>query len=330
MKRVSWYSPQIGTANGFGYAAVSLIEALNRKGIAMDHTMGEGPHRNNKVHISWVQPEWYEGEKDQYKIGYTPWESTELPKSWPRYMNEMDEIWTPSRFCADLFRSDEQINRPIHIVPHGVNPEHWPITKREWNKRARFVFLHVGGPTERKGAQKVVDAFIDLFDGDNRFWLHLKTNGYTECRYWDRGAFKSAADHPQIFIYPNEMPVEQLYRMYSNANCMVYPSNGEGFGLIPFQAIASGLPTIVTNGTAMADYAHLSMPLKFAWTEGNGVHLGNWCDPDTEHLRYLMQHVVDNYEQESESVLDGANWLHQNQTWDHVADQVVDLIGDKL
>lgn len=325
MNRISWYTPPIGDSCGFGYAAVCLIHALQRKGYAVDHN-----NTTNPVHISWVQPEWYEGEPHQYKIGYTPWESTGIPKSWPKYMNRMDEIWTTSTFCKDIYDNDERIEKIATLVPHGIEPDDYPITERIYDRRGYFTFLHVGGPTERKGAQRVFDAFLDLFDGDNKYQLVLKCNGYTECRYWDGGNFKSAADHPQVRIIPAELPIAEMYALYKRVNCLVYPTNGEGFGLIPFQGIATGLPTIATNGTALSDYMHLSLPLNYTWTEGQGVHLGQWMEPSDTHLRELMTHVTENFEAEHERALKGAEWIHNNLTWDHVADHVIKLIGDKF
>jgi glycogen synthase len=41
------------------------------------------------------------------------------------------------------------------------------------------------------------------------------------------------------------------------SHALLYPSHGEGFGLIPLDVIASGLPTIYSANSAMLDYQDL-------------------------------------------------------------------------
>lgn len=324
MKRISWFSPPVGDKNGFGYAAVCLLKALNQKGVYVDYNLP-----TNNVHVSWVQPEWYEGEKHQYRIGYTPWESSEIPKSWPKYMNQCQEIWTPTTYCKEIFE-EQGVTVPVKLVPHGVDPDHYELIDRGEYPKDFFVFLHVGGPTERKGAQRVFDAFIDLFDGDRKFQLILKVNIHTEVRYWDKGVFRPANEHPQVTVIADQLEVNNLAHLYRIANCVVYPSNGEGFGFIPFQGIATGCPTILTDGTGMRDFAHLSMPLRWTETDGNGIHLGKWMEPDPAHLRELMQQVVDNWIEEKEKAIEGGRWIQKNLSWDRVADLVIEILGDKI
>ena len=101
MDEIGWFSPPgIGDGVGYGYAAIKTIESLNNKKIKVSY---DSP--NTKAHISFVQPEFYHGNLDQYRIGYTPWESSKIPELWPSKMNEMDEIWTTSNYCVDIFKS---------------------------------------------------------------------------------------------------------------------------------------------------------------------------------------------------------------------------------
>jgi glycosyltransferase involved in cell wall biosynthesis len=238
------------------------------------------------------------------------------------------EIWTPSQYCVDIFE-ENNLNKIIRKVPHGIDPELWKIENRYLTDK--FIFFHVGGPTARKGGQRVVDAFLDLFDGNDDVMLILKSNEDTECRFYENGVdFKSAAAHPQIVSINYQVAVEDLVRLYNRSHCLVYPTNGEGFGLIPFQGIATGLPTIVTNATACADFAELSVPLDSKPSKGVGIHLGDWVEPDADDLRDKMRYVYDNYNEVKEKTLESARLIHNTQTWYHVAAQVIDILGEKI
>jgi glycosyltransferase involved in cell wall biosynthesis len=324
MKQLGWFSPPgIGDKMGYGYAAVMLIKALQEHDVKVAYD-----DRSAKCHVSFIQPEFYSGNLDQYRIGYTPWESSVVPDSWEGTMSQMQEIWTPSQYCVDIFE-ENNLNKIIRKVPHGIDPELWKIENRYLTDK--FVFFHVGGPTARKGGQRVVSAFLDLFDGNDDVMLILKSNEDTECRFYENGVdFKSASAHPQIVSINYQVAVEDLVRLYNRSHCLVYPTNGEGFGLIPFQGIATGLPTIVTNATACADFAELSVPLDSKPAKGVGIHLGDWVEPDADDLRDKMRYVYDNYNEVKEKTLESARLIHNTQTWHHVAAQVIDILGEKI
>ena len=67
---LSWFTPSLGAMMGYGVAAVGLIRGLMNQQCYVGYN---SPHP--KVHVSFVQPEWYLGTDKQYKIGYTPWVS---------------------------------------------------------------------------------------------------------------------------------------------------------------------------------------------------------------------------------------------------------------
>jgi len=308
---------------GYGYASVCLIQALQRKEVRVDFMSEKAP-----VHLNFIQPEWYQRPNlKQYRIGYTPWESTVIPDGWPALMNAQDEIWTPSNFCKDVFA---RYGIESKVVPHGIDPEVYSISERTLNDK--FIFFHIGSPTERKGSQLVVDAFVDLFEGNDDVQLLLKSSGPTNARWRDKkDVYRgNAGNHPQISVVEFDISTEDMAKLYHRSHCFVYPSNGEGFGLIPFQAMATGMPTIVTDATAMSDFAHYGLPLKSTPEEGYGIHLGEWAAPDEDHLRELMLHVYANWAEENKRAIQNARIIHNTQTWDHVAQQVLDILGDKL
>ena len=320
---ISWFTPPVGPGVGYGYAAVETITALNQKGIVVNWKV-EYP----KVQISFVQPDFYEGNNSQWRVGYTPWESSQIPIHWVEKMQTRDEIWTPTSYCKEVFEH-YKVNDIIRVVPHGIDPEIWKIENRFL--RDKFVFFHVGGPTARKGGQRVVDAFLDLYEGNLDYILVMKSNEVSEARCISpMGTFGNVSAHPQILVIPDVLDIYDLVKLYNKAHCMVYPTNGEGFGLIPFQAIASGLPTICTNATGCKDFAELSVPLDSKPTQGVGIHLGSWVEPNKDDLRDKMKYVADNYDEVKEKTLHSARVIHNTQTWGHVAQQIIDLSGDKI
>jgi glycosyltransferase involved in cell wall biosynthesis len=76
----------------------------------------------------------------------------------------------------------------------------------------------------------------------------------------------------------------ELTGLYEQCDVLVYPSYGEGFGLIPLQALATGMPVIST--TDWAPYAsHIDFPIsaradRSIWS----VHPGDVYYPNYDEL----------------------------------------------
>ena len=193
----------------------------------------------------------------------------------------------------------------------------------------RFNFIHVGGDSKRKNAQMAVDAFLELYDGNDDFRLILKYNKYCYAEVYLNGQLVPASHHPQIISIPENISTDDLVSLYHKCHCMIYPTMGEGFGLIPFESIATGLPTIVTNLTGCADFANYGIPLeaeliKADWQD----HLydcdtGEWASPDFEQLLQLMEHVVNEYDDFKKYAVKSARIIHSEWSWASVADKIL-------
>jgi glycosyltransferase involved in cell wall biosynthesis len=120
-----------------------------------------------------------------------------------------------------------------------------------------------------------------------------------------------------------------MVKLYHESHCLVYPTMGEGFGMIPFEAICTGMPTIVTNATGCKDFAQYSIPLdadfiSADWnTNAYGEDTGSWASPDIEQLTQLMTTVVDEYDEFKKYTIKSAKTLHLENSWDSIADKMI-------
>jgi glycosyltransferase involved in cell wall biosynthesis len=270
----------VGTSCGYGYTAVELIKAWQALKVPV-WWWGD----NCDVCFNFAQPYGYDfpGEHNApVTIGYTPWESTKIPYGWADLMNQMDEVWTTSEACKDWFINNG-VYRRVRVLPHGINSEHFPLTKRSLAPGDVFRFLHIGEPAERKGGQIVYEAFCDLFAGNNKVSLTLKGNP----------RFK--VDAPNVNVIREDLSQEELRGLYLSHHAMVYPTSGEGFGLIPFQAAATGMPTLVTDWSGPHDYIKYCWPIKVTKLVNCTYepHEGLWAEPSVNQMKLWMEYFVD-------------------------------------
>jgi glycosyltransferase involved in cell wall biosynthesis len=258
---------------------------------------------------------------DGYNIGFSYWETNQLPKDWVEKMNLMDEIWTTSQWARDMF-IQSGVTVPVFDFRLGVDPLFKPVKRKLKNNQ--FTFMSIGSPSTRKNTQMVVDAFIKLFEGNHNVRLLYKTIDSPDARIYRNGEMMAIEKHNQIDIIDADLPVEDLANVYDSADCVVYPTSGEGWGMLPYQAIAKGIPTICTNATACTEYASLSVPLDFQWgtSKMSGIYqdAGTWAEPNFDDLCDKMLYVYNHYNEVAEYTYENSVNNYESMTWDYAAE----------
>lgn len=326
MKKISWFSlsnvdasGELWASQGYANAAINTIKAIQARNFGVYYNRPEIP-----FHINFCQPHYYQLNND-YKIGYTPWESTKIPNGWLYNMSLCNEIWATSNFVKGVYEK-HNVNEKIHVIPHGISDDFF-ISERELSDT--FYFLHVGGDSKRKNAQMVVDAFLELFEGKDDYRLVLKYNGFCHAEIYHNSKLVPAVNHPQIIGIPEVLDTDQMIKLYHKSHCLVYPTSGEGFGMIPFEAMATGLPTIVTDATGCSDFSHYGIPLEAEFDTADynshlyGTDTGMWAMPDFEHLISTMDNVASEYETFKKHAVRSAKIIHENHSWLSVADMII-------
>lgn len=326
MKKISWFTPsnvdesgESWYSQGYANAAIATIKSLQEKEVGVFYSRSEIP-----FHINFCQPHYYQF-NNKYNIGYTPWESTKVPDSWRYNLSRCDEVWATSNFVKDIYE-DNKVHHNIVVIPHGISLDFSILDREITNK---FNFLHIGADSKRKNAQLVVDAFLDLFEGNLDYQLILKYNKFCNADVYLEGRIVPAYNHPQIIGIPELLSTEDIVKLYHKCHCLVYPTSGEGFGMIPFEAIATGMPSIVTNLTGTADFAEMSIPLPATWGSADyhshlyAASVGDWAVPDYDALVDLMEHVVNEYDEFKAYTLRSARILHAEHSWASTADKII-------
>lgn len=313
--RISYYTVDgnLDRTNGYGTAGFQLIRALQKAGHEVPFDDEEAP-----IQISFCQPTHYKFHDGQYKIGYTPWESTELPHGWLERMNDCDEIWATSDWVHDVYKK-AGVTVPIQIVPHGLDKKWSPVDRM--GRTGAIQYFHHGEPALRKGGQLTLDAFRAAFGDREDVHLTFKANSQHYLRAWHDGAF-SLPQYNNVSIITKLMFEDELVDLYNSMDVMVYPSYGEGFGLIPLQALGTGMPVI---GTAeWAPYRHF-MDLKVLARQDRSVwpvHPGNVYYPDFQDLKLMMKVFFEEHTHWTSLAYQRAATIHSVFDWDGIAKNI--------
>ena len=287
------------------------------------------------VGIAYGLPNAFTSIRNKIKIGYTMFETDKLPRTnkpndWsgetgqPEHnINQLDKLLVPSLHNKKIFQQ-EGVNIPIEVVHLGIDPSQYEVIKRP--KRDTFTFLMYGVLTIRKNPGAALSAFLDLFKHRDDVRIIFKTHSGT------MGHIEMPYDNVKII---DEYTTPEKMRDYLfEADAFVFPSRGEGFGLPPMEAMATGLPTIFTDCTGMSEYANKEynypVPIsgkspakRFPRKWGD---VGNWYEIDYNRLKETMLHVVNNREEAKEKGLKAADWVRRKWTYNNTADKILEVV----
>lgn len=304
---------------GFGYAGYNIIKSLQSLGYEVGLNSPDAD-----VEINFCQPPYWSWHGAEYRIGYVPWESTILPENWTYFMNQVDEVWTTSDWIAEVF-ADNGVTRPIYVYRHGVDGSVWTPKRRTGTNKIRF--LHVGEPSPRKGAQMAIDAFREAFGNSDEVSLTIKGHTQNTTRVYDR--MGSIIGLPHIY-YNNveavyeELSIEELVLLYHQHDMLVYPSYGEGFGFIPIQGMATGMPVItVPQWAPYRDYLidELKIPARLGDSKWQHMHPGKMWHPDKASLVDIYRNSVSSFEELSSQAYGQVEDLLTEYDWESLTDE---------
>ena len=324
--QVNWHS-LLNFPTGYATSSREIVLELDRQNVRVNYQYLYGPGtvfplaepaqngshmlnliRRRKIepsatHVCYGQADAFKTALKSFKIGFTMLEVDGLPASWVRTANKMDEIWTPSHFNLETFRRSG-VNKPIHVMPLGIDPAFFNPGIKGFRLRGPFTFLSMFEWGERKGPDLLLKAFNDEFEANEDAILICKTYN-TDARInipIQVRSYGLSEDGGRIVFSVNEVvPSHQIGSIYRSVDCFVLPTRGEGWGLPIMEAMACGLPVIASMWSGPTDFmsqdiAYVLDVEKLKPAAGTCPYYEgfNWAEPSYEHLRTLMRHVYEN------------------------------------
>jgi alpha-1,3-rhamnosyl/mannosyltransferase len=168
---------------------------------------------------------------------------------------------------SDLLRHFEVDGRNIEVVYNGVEAAfHRRLSPEElaqWTQRLGLrqpYLLFVGNPKPHKNLDNVIQAFakalaIHPFEGDL-----VCVGGVPEADLRTRQRAEAAGVTDRLRLL-GQVPDEALPAIYQGATLFLYPTLYEGFGLPVVEAMASGVPVITSNTSALREIGEGSAQL---------------------------------------------------------------------
>lgn len=291
-----YYQTVASSPDGYGMSRDILKSELFQKGIMLQEDF-----KAQKVGLLYSYPTGITQMRTDVRIIMTMFESDKIPADWPEYLHMAEEVIVPSKWCADVFAKS---GVKATVVPLGYNDRAFKFIERPIpvDNSAPFTFIHYGSFNMRKGFSEVFKAFTEEFKTTEPVRMILKTT--------DRRPLIPVMkdQYPNIDVVCEQLTETELSDLLGSANCMVYPSRGEGFGITPLEAMATGLPAIVPNAHGITEYFNSQYMLEVKADERcpglyhsfQGQDVGEMVVCDVADLRAQMRFAYNHQQQMKE------------------------------
>jgi FkbM family methyltransferase len=236
-------------------------------------------------------------------IAFVFWEECLLPADTIRVLNNgFDAVLAPSAHVADAL-INSGLSVPVRIV--GVAPDLTVLQRLGTERKSfgfdtgrLFTFLHVSSCFPRKGVDVLLAAYAIAFRKGDPVRLVIKgfPNPHNDVPEQIERLLQRDPDVAEIIMINNDIDDTEMLELYRGADAVVLPTRGEGFNLPAAEAMAAGVPLIVTDHGGHLDFctAEEARLVKSHFTPSHS-HLTSagsvWAEPDPDDLVAALREI---------------------------------------
>ena len=182
-------------------------------------------------------------------IGYGTFEHSQYPQEWINILEKNDTVLVPSQFNFNSLL----LNNKFYL-PHCLDFSEYSY----FNKRSsHYRFLYFGTWKNRKNYDILLRAFTEEFTKESvELVLKVTQNQLNTPVKSISRIYRQLGKTANISVDSHILTDEEISKYLQKFNCMVLPTLGEGFCIPGLQAMASGLPLIITNYSGCTEYAN--------------------------------------------------------------------------
>ena len=186
-------------------------------------------------------------------LAYSMYESTKIPMSWVLAINTyFDAVIIPDENLKNSYLISG-VTKPIITAPLPV-PDLKKFLKLPLKKAKNdlFIFSCLGSYNDRKDQKGVLLGFLKHFKNDPKVLLRLHGR-YSSGNYYEiLQSIIKKEKATNIILSTGALPRNLYVEMLYNSDCLVNVSKGEGFSIQPREAMAMGIPVILSDTLAQS------------------------------------------------------------------------------
>lgn len=189
-------------------------------------------------------------EQNQLRICYSMLESTRIPEQWVAIMNEyFDVACVPDPYLEKVYK-DSGVTIPVFTLPLGLNLKPFLDEPMKTSYHDVFRFGCMGFLSDRKNQKKLILAFDKAFKKDPKLELVIHARRSDPSYEKEVKSVLDELNNPQILFQKQCLNNKSYLEFFKSLDMLVNVSKGEGFSIQPREALALGIPVLISNNTA--------------------------------------------------------------------------------
>lgn len=254
------------------------------------------------------------------KIAYSVFEATLIPKKWTEILNsKFDAVAVADNYLVEVYKNSGVLI-PIFVLPYSVYLDDLLIkSKKNKPENTPFTFGISAGFGPDKNHELLLDAFVKEFGDSPAVKLKIHGRGYPN-NMTLTNLIKKLKEYQlsNVDISCKYMNRNDYVNFLASLDCYVLLSRGEGFSITPREALALGIPCIISNNTAhkticstgfvKAVESNIPHPADYFYF---GKYEGHKFNSTLEDACKALRDVYDNYQIYLEKAKRGQEWVQQ-------------------
>jgi glycosyltransferase involved in cell wall biosynthesis len=228
----------------------------------------------------------------------------------------VDEIVTCSKLNSRLI--EERYGRASRVVPTCVDFDFFSRScsdaKESLGFQGNFLLLHVGSLVQSKNHILSIRALHLLKKKIQNIKLVIVGTGFLE------DILKNEVNRlglKEDVIFKGVVTEEDLWLLFKACDVNLYPVRDQTYGLVPFEALAAGKPSIVSNDCGAAEIIE---------SEKIGILIKSKVESLTQAVTFALSHPED-----TQSIVDrGQRYVRENLTWEKYAREMFRVFRNVL
>jgi glycosyltransferase involved in cell wall biosynthesis len=197
----------------------------------------------------------------------------------------------------------------IILAPYGVSNSSFKPVEKNYTHGLNVLF--VGEVNQRKGIAQILESARQLkIDGNNDIEFNIVGGGSSLCS-------ELYEPYKKIVHLRGRVSFEDLQKYYGLSHIFVFPSVGEGFGLVILEALSAGLPVIASRNCGGPDIIQDGY---------NGFLIDAGSTEQLKEKILWFQNHMEELPQMSRNAVQSVS----NMTWEHYGDNLVKQLKTKI
>jgi glycosyltransferase involved in cell wall biosynthesis len=179
-------------------------------------------------------------------------DSNRIPPRWVEIINgHFDMVFVASKCLIETY-VQSGVQRPIFYLPIALDLAPFlelPNPTLPTYRPFRFGFI--GSREIRKNVDKLVDAFCEAFPKNVpvELFLHMGMDFGGDRNFYEMLKWRDS----RIIVSKGLRDRQHYYNMFSDIDCFISLSRGEGYSIVPREFLAAGKPVILSDCSAHAE-----------------------------------------------------------------------------